>query len=446
MPIKKSNSQPARKKAKYDALDDLAFALTKALKRRDGWQNALTGMGIEGRDKRTSTQAVFGGPLNEQTVEQIYSAGKLARRIIDLLPRDATREWIKFKDDQPKIKDEVDRLQIRSKVAEAWNKARLYGGSGILLNTGEPPEKWKEPLDFKRIQKFVSLIVFNRHELQVTTQDIETNPNEPNFNMPKQYSYQPRIANPEMNNVVIHHTRIVRFDGEPLPDLMQANNEYWGDSVLTGVLEELTDYNASYAGVATLVQDFRLLLYTIEGLSKDFAAGQENKIRKRVLTMNLVRSILGTFVLDNDEKLESMSPNVSNLDKLLQEMKLRLQAATDIPHTILFNESPSGMSATGKSEERIWYDYVASQQEIYLQSRLDQLFKVMFLAKEGPTGGREPKDWTYDFVPLWQLSDKEIAETKKLNMETDKGYVEIGVLDAPTIREQRFPELDEPEA
>lgn len=439
MPTKKTSSrQPKNQRTRMDA----RAHFMKELQNLDGWQNALTGMGIEGRDKRTATHASFSGPLNEQAVEQIYASGKLSRRIIDLLPRDATREFIRFKKEDQKTKDEIDRIKVRSKVAEAWSKARIYGGSGILINTGDQVEQWKEPLDFKKVQKIFSLIVFNRHELQATTQDLEVNPNDENFGMPKQYTYQPRVTNSALNNVVIHHSRIVRFDGEPLPDIMQANNEYWGDSVFSSVLEELTDYNASYAGVATLVQDFRLLLYTIEGLSKDFAAGQESKIRKRVITMNLVRSILGTYVLDNDEKLESLSPNVANLDKLLQEMKLRLQAATDIPHTILFNESPSGMSATGKSEERIWYDYVASNQEVYLQPKLDQIFKVMFLAKQGPTGGKEPKDWTYEFVPLWQLTEKEQAEVGKLNMETDKGYVEMGVLDSTQVRENRFPDID----
>lgn len=409
----------------------------------DGWANLLSGIGIKNRDKRLSGEAQYTGTLPERQVEEIYAIDPMARRIVDLLPFEAVREWIEFqeKELQPQVDDEVDRLQARKKYIQAWKAARRYGGAGIFINTGDPMEMLKEPLDLNNIKEIKSLIVFNRYELQVDTTDIETDISKANFDMPKQYSFMPRATGGSGGQ--IHESRIIRFDGVELPTLLRAQNQYWGDSIYTGLFDALRDFGMSYNGVANLIQEFRLLVYSVNNLATDIVEGREGDLTTRMNTMNLSRSMLGAFVLDKDgETLESLSANVAGLHELLDAMRKRLQAATDIPHTILFNESPSGLSSTGKSEERMWYDFVASQQEQYLAEKIDQLLHVIFAAKSGPFKGTEPKNWAYDFVSLWQLSEKEQAEVEKLQMEADIQYIDRQVVTNDEVREERKPHLE----
>lgn len=410
----------------------------------DAWANILTGLGVRNRDKRLSALAQYNGPMVERDAEEIYASDGLARRIITLLPFDAIREWVKFeeKELQPKINDEVDRLKARKRIIKAWDYARLYGGSGIFVNTGEPIEKLKDPLEMNTIREIKSLVVFSRHELQVDTTDLETDISSVNFDMPKTYNFMPRGR--AGGGFRIHESRIIRFDGVELPTLLRVSNQYWGDSVYTGILEALRDFGISCGSIAHIVQEFRMLVYSVQNLAQDVVAGNKEKIQERMELMNISRSVMGAFVLDKDgEGMDSMSANVTNLEKLMDVLSKRLQSVTDIPHTILFNESPSGLSATGKSEERIWYDYVSSQQEQYLAEKIDRLLTMIFAAKSGPFKGREPENWGYDFVPLWQMSDKEQAETNKMNAETDQIYVNMGTLEPSEVREDRFPDLEQ---
>lgn len=406
----------------------------------DSFVNTLTGLGIAGKDKRLGGALQYAGAMTENETESCYASDALAARVVDLLPDEATREWIDFKPDEPKIKDEIDRLGIKRKVTEAWKIARRAGGAGIFLNVGDPKEKLNEPLDMTKIKKLISLPILTRFELLVNSTDIEGDISNPNFDEPNMYSLQQRGISKNVG--MIHHSRIVRFDGKKLPQLLRIANQYWGDSIYTALWEALRDFGVAHGGVANVVQDFRLLAYKVKGLVESIAAGEEALIKKRLENMSMSRSVLGAFMLDEDESMESIQTNITGLEKLLDAIKYRLQSATDIPHTKLFNESPSGLSATGKAEETGWYDYVASQQEDYLAPKLDRIFEVMFTATAGVTGGKQPKDWSYEFHPLWQLSAGDQAAVDKINMETDQGYADMGVLGTEEIREKRFPDLE----
>lgn len=412
---------------------------------RDGWANMITGLGRKNRDKRLSGEAQYEGTLTERQAEDLHATDPMARRIVNLLPFEAVREWIEFKEQeiQQQTDDEVDRLQAKKKYIKAWQWGRLYGGSGIFINTGEPLEMLKEPLDLNNLKQVISLIVFNRYELQVNTTDLETDISKPNFDMPRRYSLMPR-SGAGSSGAEIHESRIIRFDGIELPTLLKVSNQYWGDSVYTGLYDALRDFGISFSSIAHLIQEFRMVVYSVQNLAQDNAAGRTDEIATRMNLFNQTRSGLGVFALDKEgETLESLSATVTGLDKLLEAIMKRLQAATDIPHTILFNESPSGLSSTGKSEERMWYDYVASQQEQYLAEKLDRLLELIYAQKAGPFKGTAPKNWSYDFVPLWQLSDKEHAEVEKLQMETDSGYIDRNVVTSDEVREERKPHLEQ---
>lgn len=417
----------------------------------DAWLNSLTGLGSTKKDKRTAGWAEWRGLNTERDCEEIYAADSFNRRIADLLPYEATRQWLEFKMDDNAIKktqDEVERLMVQPKTAEAWSWGRVYGGGLIFLNTGLPPEKLEEPLDMKNIQQLISLVVLNRHELLVQTNDIETNLNDPNYGLPKQYRLAPKgvtaVGSNLGTNPIIHHTHLVRFDGMRLPTQLKRENEYWDDSIYSGLWEALRDFGISYASIASVVQEFRTLVYKLKGLTEAVAAGKLDAIKKRLEVMNLSRSVIGAYLIDaEDETIEGMSATVTGIADLIKSIDKRMQAATDIPHTILFNESPSGLGASGRAEERMWYDFVASQQNIYYAPRLDRIFEVMFAAKRGPTNGEQPKDWTYKFNQLFRPDPKQEADAYKLNADGDKTYIDTGTLSSEEVRKRRFPEEEQ---
>lgn len=418
--------------------------------RHDGWQNVLTGVGVRNKDKRLGGSLKFDNVLTEQEVEDIYAGDGQARRLVDILPNTATRQWIKFNKPelnakQGSIAKEVKRLQIKARVKECWQNARIYGGAGGFLNTGDRPEDLVNPLDERNIRQFISIIPLTRWEMQVRPTDINSDITSPNFNKPEFYHLAVRRGNTAaLNYIPIHHSRIVRFDGLYLPRILSYRNQMWGSDVFTPIHETLRDFGITHGSIANIIQDFRILVYKIAGLSQIVDSEDIEKLKVRLEAMNLTKSVLGAFMLDTEEEMEYFSSPVAGLPELVLRMKERLQACVDIPHTILFNESPSGLGATGRTEETQWYDQVKAEQETYLEPILDRIFKIMFLAKSGPTSGREPADWSYTFNDLWQATAEEDAKIGKLRAETSAIYIDRDVMSNDEARKRDLPDLEGP--
>ncbi len=411
--------------------------------RRDGWNNMLTGLGINGRDKRRANSTNWDGPMDEMTAEEIYASNAMARRIAELEPKDCTREWIEYDDPEGTINKELARLKAKAHMYKAHVWARQYGGSGVYLNTGEPLKDLRKPLDMKNIQKLISLQVFNRFELFPNTGSIETNINRENFGMPNLFYLTPHRGNGAAI-AEIHFTRLIRFEGPALGVRLSYLNQFWGDSIYTPLMELLSDYGISHAGVAHVLQAFRSITFKMEGLGDKLSTDEGTaQLLKRINNMKLAMSVIGMNLVDKEEEVEIHSDTFAGVKDMLDALKNALQAVTDIPHTILFNESPTGgLSATGNNETRMWYDHIHSQQENYLAPKLDRLFEVMFAAKQGPTNGAVPTDWDYEFKALWQQDEKEKAETYYATAQADQIYANLGVLDGEALGDMRFGDLE----
>jgi hypothetical protein len=96
------------------------------------------------------------------------------------------------------------------------------------------------------------------------------------------------------------------------------------------------------------------------------------------------------------------------------------------------------MNATGASDIRLFYDYIKSLQSSYLRPRIERLLRIVMKSADGPTGGVEPEQWSFEFRPLWQMNDKETAELRKMVAETDAIYISNGVLTPEEVTQSRY--------
>ena len=66
--------------------------------------------------------------------------------------------------------------------------------------------------------------------------------------------------------------------------------------------------------------------------------------------------------------------------------------------TRLLGQSPAGLSATGDSDTRNYYDMIAARQELDLRPQLERLDKLILRS-----AGVDPAALTFEFRPLWQM-------------------------------------------
>lgn len=406
----------------------------------DGWANILTGLGIKGKDKRMDSKAVW-SKMDESTAEELYAADDIAAKVVDFPVDDSLREGWKLvgidEDKAKKLEAEFhDRLKLQATIEKAWKFSRIYGGGGILIMTTDTDDL-ATPFNPARGFQIKAAQAFTRWELQ--GQDIDSDLSSPNYGLPKYYSVSPRggQSGGDIRTQKIHYSRIIRFEGKLLTPRQFAQNSYWHDSFLNALQNSLLNFNTAHDSAALAVQDFRTAVFKLQNLQSLVANNKDDLVTKRLEIINLGKSIAKAVVIDAEkESFEHSSTTFTGIPEILEKLTKRLQAATPLPHTRLFGDSPSGMGGSGRHEETNWYDYVASLQEQVLYPSLQRLYRT--IAAQTTVAIQLPDTFDIEFNPLWQMDEKEVVELRAKQAESDRAYMESGVLDPTEIRESRF--------
>lgn len=408
--------------------------------------NVLTGMGVPGKDKKLGNVITANALLTYSELQELYKNG-LIRRYVDAIPETILRHCptiiIGGNETTPEERDLVTQFETflrRTNFAQALREViqlqRIYGGAGLVLmiDDGLPPE---EPVDPKRIRGIRGYAALSRHEL--IPQDVTFT----DYSKPEHYliTTSQKLTPGQTEsyvNVLIHHTRVARFDGLYLPWRLRVGNTGWGLSVIETIWDAFQNYEGALNGLNSLLSEGDLLVHQIPGLMQRIAAGGESDIRKRLELNNMARSVYGAMVLDKEEELTNLSRSLGNLADATEPFVRYLQAVTGWPASILMGDSPGGLGKEGRFEERIWASLVEQWQEVYCRQPITEVFQYIFLAKDGPTRGRDPENWQVHFPSVFTQTDEEKAALRSQVAQSDNVYVQMGALNAIEIRQSRF--------
>lgn len=401
--------------------------------RRDVYFNSFSGFG-GARDPLQRTGFVAEPMMNHTELEQLYRFYWLARRIVDLLPADACREGIDLNiEDANKgaaINRRMDELLVWERIEEALRMARLYGGSVLLLGAidGQEPTV---PLIPEKVTEVASLTVLDRWQL--TIRSSYDDPLKPEFGQPEFYSINPVTAGARENLSVVHASRVIRFDGAWLPERVRVQNQGWDDSVFVAINQNLKQFGISVQSAAVLFQDFITKTLKIPNLAQLIADGQEDILFARIQYAVGQMSSLGVSLIGQDEEFAKVQTPITGLVELLVTFMDLTAAAAGLPRTRLFGQQ-LGTLAGADETTRDYYDGVKAYQEKILRAPVTRIIKLMLAEQKA----KSVDDWSFEFSPLWQPTDKELAETRKTQAETDQIYISNGVLEPSEVAVSRF--------
>lgn len=393
--------------------------------RFDGWQNLVTLMGTSA-DKRTHSFATW-DQRPPEFYEQLYSSGGIPARIVDLIPDECMRNGWDWLETTPAKKKELNErckeLNVRGAFLNAWKWGRAYGGGllHIVTDTDDP----SQPL--QKGEKVIGLRDLSRWDVRILTTDVEFDFGSPNFGHPRIYYLNVQMG-AQYKGYPIHWTRMIRFDGQLVPRRTFIRNNYWHDSVLNRMYNSIRNYETSNDAAAHCLQDFSVDVYKLQNVAAMIGAGHEQKVKDRIEMMAYTKSVINAMILDTkDEEYENKGRSLEGVAELLVHQANRLVAETDIPHTKLLGESPDGSNATGNSTSQQWYNFLSSEQENNARPKLEHLLEVIFQEENA-----------FKWKPLRVLDDKETADLRKTNAETDQIYLQAQVLDPTEVTESRF--------
>lgn len=404
--------------------------------RYDGWQNVLTGLNITGKDWREKTAYVRHRRLSQTEIESLYEQDPIFARIIDSVPKHATRRWISVSgQDAPDdfnagVLDYLRKLTARSKFSELLRLDRLDGGAAMIIGAddGKNPA---EPLEFASIATIQHLNVVSRYE--IFPGEIDRNPMSENFRNPMWYTFTGLTTTGEPLQR-IHHSRIVRLRGIQTTERAEASRDGWGLPVAERVYLAIRQYGQVYEYSEALIKDLVQGVMTIKGLTELLAQDSSQAVVDRLALINLVASAFNMVILDEHESYERRTQSLGGIPEIMLKYMDNLAAAAEMPLSILFGQAPTGLSTDDQGGRRTFYDLVENTQEEKLRAGLERVIEAILWAQDGPTAGQLPAKWELSFEPLVTPSAQEDAATRLSEAQADSVYHSLGVLSTDEVR------------
>lgn len=392
--------------------------------RTDGWKNALSGMGTK-RDKRRYTTFDFTYLLDNITLSHMYMGDGLTTRIVDTFADDMTREWGKAQNDpipegktQGTIEAEFARLDVSTCINQAKKWARLHGGALIFIGAldGNDPSVKLNPDKVKSIE---FLLVIELPDILTYDCKYNMDMTSPEYGKIDQYAVQIRVGN-QIIKKYIHASRCIPFFGQKIPSSVSGVSvdvRYWGISKVQPVLDYLRDFTGAMGAVSSILLEFIIGKYKFSDLDEMLAKGGEDRLKTRIEAIDMSKSTIHSVILGTDEEYSRDSATVTGIADLLDRFMMNLSAVTQYPVTKLFGRSPAGMNATGENDLKNYYDAVRSEQAAttkYIQNLVNIIANLHNLTGEYP--------WVWN--PLFQLSEKDQAEVKRVTAEEARTYAD----------------------
>jgi hypothetical protein len=182
-------------------------------------------------------------------------------------------------------------------------------------------------------------------------------------------------------------------------------------------MEEYKIYKSSLLAIAQIVQSANSFVYSLQGFQEMILNNKQEDVEKlHKMLVEIMRglSVWGGLLKDSNNNVDYINRQFNGLDSIVQVLREDYIGVTKLPHTVLFGESPSGLGATGESEDNTLSAEVANFQRRHWYKTLKKYYRYVFLAKDGPTKGKEPKNWDLEFIPIKQMSEADKAQITSL--------------------------------
>lgn len=386
----------------------------------DGVENILTGLGRHGRDANTATTFMGDRLLDQSTLEGLYSSSGIARRLIDMVADESLKKGIECDEELYK---ELERLDAFRQLTNLSKDARLYGGAIMLLIAKDGEKDLDMPLREAGLKRIERLSVFDRHLCVVTSDDYDSDPYSASFGQVQTYNLRLKSG----KNLKVHASRVIRLDGDRLPETTLRNNNYWHASNLQGAYASILSYLSAQGFSDIIIKEWGLTILKIQGLFESYGNGSEAKISKRLNDANMSKSLMNMVLMDADsETFERQFSNVTGYsDLMLRTMEL-VSANSGIPMTKLFGRSPEGMNATGDGDFTQWAGTVQAYQMQTLQPAINRIIELLAMQQDWK---EKPDDLAWNFPTLKPLDDQQLAEVRLKHAQADAIYIREGGVD-----------------
>jgi len=359
------------------------------------------------------------------------------RIMTETIAKEMTRKWGGFKassqDDNKqaqisKIEKEFRRLKVRDLFRTAEEKDGFFGRGHLFIDYGDDPD---QP-GTKELETSIGDGWDDASLAKVKNRRIKKlRLIEPIWTFPAEFGASDPLKDdwyePQAWYVMgrrVHASRLLTFVAREVPDILKPAYAFGGLSLSQIAKPYVDNWLRTRQSVADLVRNFSTSVLKTN-MADVLAGGSDASVLKRAALFAANRDNQGVMLLDNEvEDFVNVSTPLGSLDKLQAQAQEQQCSVSRIPLVKFTGISPSGLNASGDSELAVFGDEIHAQQEIVFGDNLHKLNGLIQLSLFGEV---DPEIF-FEFAPLEEMNEQELAELRKTQADTDIAYIDAGVL------------------
>lgn len=361
-------------------------------------------------------------------------------RLCCLLPaRDATRKGFEItsndgKEISPEIMDSIrqsdKKYRVKKNMLEFIAKGKIFGIRVCIFQVeSSDKDYYLKPFNIDSV-KPGSYRGMNQVDPYFITPELD---NESAANPASQDFYEPTWW--RVNGIRYHrtHLAIYREDDGQMADVLKPTYMYGGISIPQKIYERVYAAERTANEAPMLALSKRTRVYKTD-LSQATAQGQS--FFQKILQWVRFSNNNGIQVIGEDDEVTQFDTSLTDFDSLIMTQYELVPAAARVPATKLFGKSPKGLNATGESEESNYHEDVENLQFHDLTPMAERHYELNIKSDIAPKFGIKPFQVNIGFNPLDAVTEKEAAEIRNIDADTDLKLSQAFAIDGNDIRDR----------
>ena len=363
-------------------------------------------------------------------LQQIAQQG-LIRACVQTVSDDISRKWIKLTgcDDADKLEKLTNLLKdyhIKDLFHKAVTTTGYMGGAFIFVDTGE--DDTTLPL---AVNDLSAELKGDRASVKFVVVDpVNVSPIEYNCTNPLRDDYM----KPRMWQVLgrrVHASRLLTFVENQPPILLKPNYNFLGIPQAQILWDYVMHFNDCRASTARLLNKISLLVVQTD-MDAVLSDPQGLEIfDAKMQFLERYRNNDSIFVCDKDsESVMNVQTTIAGCTDIVRQALELIACINRTPAVKLLGISPSGFNATGESDLKNYYDYIASKQELY-REQIQEILDIIQLVEFDEI---DPAI-TFEFEPLNEENKASMAMTAQTKIGALTQLVDRQAMSAEELRE-----------
>ena len=392
----------------------------------DGWKHTMKAMGI----LHCADASFMGyGALANLSQNGLIRAG------VEMRGDEMTRKWgeLSRKGNDDTDDEQQEKLDKLTQEMEKWKVRELFrsasclcgymGGCLLFIDTGE--DNLANPLILDSMTFAPDTFKgFRLIEPYLVTPGgyNSTNPMREDYFKPSVWYVQ---------GIPVHASRLIYFAENKLTSLLKPAYNFFGLPLAQKVIDAVAHYTENREAAGRLLQKYAVTVLKTN-MEEVLSGGFDQALKNRIQYFVQNRSNDGCAAIDKDmEDLVIQTTSLAGVTDIVRQSMEYVAAMFCEPVTKMWGLSPNGFSS-GDVELQNHYDNIKAQQEKMFGEPIRRVIRVL----QQNLYGEIDDSIIFNFLPLSEDDERKIAETNKIQADTDAVLITNGVISEEEARER----------